>query len=83
MTLVTGSSRKCEVCSHLSAGQRVSGQFNLGEVALADGLQQAVVADVRLFIRDGRHGAATCRQAVTAGRLGGRGRRLREDVWSL
>lgn len=68
------------LCSHLSAGQCVSGQFDFGEVALADGLQQAVVADVRLLVCDGRHRAATWRQTVAARRFGGRGRRLGEAV---
>ena len=53
-------------CSHLSAGQCVSGQFDFGEVALADSFQQAVVANVRLFVGDGGHGAATWRQTVAA-----------------
>lgn len=35
--------------SHLSAGEDVPGQFDLGEVALADGLEQSVVADVGLL----------------------------------
>lgn len=58
----------------------MSGQFDLGEVALADGLQQAVVADVRLFVCDGRRGAATWRQTVAARGFGGRGRWLGEAV---
>lgn len=67
--------------SHLSARQSVFGQFDFGEVALADGLQQAVVADVRLFVRDGR--AAARRQTVAARRFGGRRRRIWEAVRSL
>lgn len=39
--------------SHLSAGEDVAGKFDLGEVALADGLEQPVVADVRLLVGDG------------------------------
>lgn len=35
--------------AHLSAREDVSGQLDLGEVALSDGLQQAVVADVGLL----------------------------------
>lgn len=35
--------------SHLSAGKDVSGQFHFGKVALADGFEQPVVADVRLL----------------------------------
>lgn len=36
--------------THLSAGQYVSRQFNLGEVAFADGFEQSVVSNVWLFI---------------------------------
>lgn len=35
--------------THLSAREDVSGQFDLGEVALPDGFQQPVVADVGLL----------------------------------
>ena len=52
--------------AHLSARQRMSGQFDFGEVAFADGLQQTVVADVRLFVRERHAGAARRRQAVPA-----------------
>lgn len=55
------------VCSHLSAGQCVPGQFDFSKVAFADGLQQSIAANVWLFICDGRHGAAAWRQTVTAG----------------
>lgn len=41
------SQRLCP--SHLSAREDVSGQFDLGEVALPDGFEQPVVADVRLL----------------------------------
>lgn len=40
--------------AHLFPGEDVSGQFDLGEVAFADGFQQPVVADVRLVVRRGR-----------------------------
>lgn len=39
--------------SHLFARQDVAGQLDLGKVSLADGLEQAVVADVRLLVRAG------------------------------
>lgn len=67
--------------SHLLARQDVAGQLDLSKVSFADGLQQAVVADVRLFVRDGR--AAARRQTVAARRFGGRRRRIGEAVRSL
>lgn len=36
--------------SYLLACQDVAGQLDLGEVSLANGLEQAVVADVRLLV---------------------------------
>lgn len=65
-------------CSHLSSRQRVSGQFDFGEVSLSDGLEQPVVADVRLVVCGGR--AATWRQTVVAGRFRGRGQGLGDAV---
>lgn len=47
-----------DVLAHLSASQRVSGQLDLGEVALADGLGQPVVADMRLLLLGGGRTAA-------------------------
>ena len=44
--------------AHLLAGQDVPCQFDLGEVALADGFQQAVVADVGLLVGGGGRVAA-------------------------
>jgi len=55
------------VCSHLSASQDVSGKFDFGKVALANGLQQPVVADVWLFVYDCRNRAATRWQTAAAG----------------
>ena len=43
-------------CSHLFPCKCVSGQFDLGEVALADGLEEAVVPHLGLVVRRGRHG---------------------------
>lgn len=51
----------CVSGSHLSARQDVSGQFDLGEVAFADGLEQPVVPHVGLlrFLRAaGAHAGA-------------------------
>ena len=46
-------------------------QLDLGEVALADGLEEAVVADVRLLVRRRGDRVPTARHAGTArGRLG-------------
>ena len=51
--------------SHLSAGEDVAGQFDFGEVALADGLEEPVVADVRLIVRAGSHGVpAACAEGA-------------------
>lgn len=41
---------------HLLAGQDVAGQLDLGEVSFADGLEQAVVANVWLLVRAGGDG---------------------------
>lgn len=40
----------CLLVSHLSAREDVARQLDLGEVALSDGLEQPVVADVRLLV---------------------------------
>lgn len=40
--------------AHLFPCEDMSCQFDLGEVAFADGFQQPVVADVRLVVRRGR-----------------------------
>lgn len=40
--------------AHLFPGEDVSCQFDLGEVAFADGFQQPVVTDVRLVVGRGR-----------------------------
>ena len=47
--------------SHLTAGQDVSGQLDLGEVALPDGLQKPVVPDVRQLVRTRGDGVPTPR----------------------
>lgn len=45
------------LCStHLSTGQYVPCQFDLGKVSLADGFEQTIVADVWLLIRAGSDG---------------------------
>lgn len=44
---------------HLLARQDMAGQLDLGKVALADGLKQAVVADVRSLVRAGGDGVPT------------------------
>lgn len=47
-------------------------QFNLGKVAFADGFEQSVVSDVRLFVRTQGDGVATSgaeRAARPAGTL--------------
>lgn len=41
--------RRCPL-SHLLARQDVASQLDLGKVSLADGLEQTVVADVRLLV---------------------------------
>lgn len=52
--------------SHLSASKDVAGQFDFSKVTLADGLQEPVVADVRLIIRAGSHGVPAARAQGTA-----------------
>lgn len=42
--------------SYLPAGQNMACQLHFGKIALADGLEQPVVADVRLFVRAGGDG---------------------------
>lgn len=42
--------------SHLPAGQDVAGQLDFSKVSLADGLEQTVVADVRLLVGAGGDG---------------------------
>lgn len=73
----------CPCPAHLSAGEDVSGQFDLGEVALPDGFEQPVVADVRLLLLLGAAGShagpararADLLTAITVRRVlcGGRG----------
>lgn len=41
--------------SYLFRSEDMSGQFNLGKVALADGLQQSVISYVGVFIRRRHH----------------------------
>lgn len=71
------------VLTHLSTGQRVSGQLDLGEVALANGLGQPVVTDVRLLLLRSGSRAATWCQAVAAGRLDGRDHSLGDHIRGL
>ena len=54
-------------------------QLDLGEVPLANGLEEPVVADVGVLLGGGQ-GVSASRQAVAAGRLGGRDGRLHEAV---
>lgn len=57
----------------------MSCQLHFGEIALADGLEEAVVADVGVLLRGGE-GVAASRQAVATRRLCGRDRRFHEAV---
>lgn len=54
-------------------------QLDFGEVALADGFEEAVVADVGVLLRGGE-GVAASWQAVAARRLRGRDRRFHKAV---
>lgn len=72
-----------DVLTHLSTGQCVSGQLDLGKVALANGLGQPVVANVRLLLLGRGSRAATWRQAVAAGRLDGRDHGLGDHIRGL
>lgn len=45
----TEASTTCACAAHLSAGEDVPSQLDLGKVALPDGFQQSVVADVGLL----------------------------------
>lgn len=71
------------VVTHLSTSQRVSGQLDLGEVALADRLGKPVVANVWLLLLGSGSRAATRRQAVAAGRLDGRDHGLGDHIRGL
>ena len=62
--------------THLSPRQHVACQFDFGEVALPDGLEQPVVADGGLLIGEGGDGVPAPGQTLPTGRLGGRGGRL-------
>lgn len=57
--------------SHLSAREDVACQLDLGEVSLADGLEQPIVADVRLLVgtRGDRVPAAGARAPGSRGHL--------------
>lgn len=54
--------------SHLSPRQNMSRQLHLGKVPLPDGLEEPVVANVRVFLGGGE-GVAASRQAVATCRL--------------
>lgn len=56
---------------YLPARQDVAGQLDLGEVSLADGLEQAVVADVRLLIWAGGDGVPASGAQWAAGLASG------------
>lgn len=56
---------------YLPACQDVAGQLDLGEVSLADGLEQAVVADVRLLIWAGGDGVPASGAQWAAGLASG------------
>lgn len=58
----------------------MSGQFDLGEVAFADGFQQPVVADVRLVVRRGRGDRVPTPRHAGAGGLGLLGRRIKANL---
>lgn len=57
--------------SHLPARQDVAGQLDLGKVSLADGLEQTVVADVRLLVGTGGDGVPAPGTQRAAGLAGG------------
>lgn len=57
--------------SHLLACQDVAGQLDLGKVSLANGLEQTVVANVRLLIRAGGDGVPAPSTQGAAGLAGG------------
>lgn len=57
--------------SHLLACQDVAGQLDLGKVSLANGLEQTVVANVRLLIRAGGDGIPAPSTQGAAGLAGG------------
>ena len=61
----------CCPMSHLLACQDVAGQLDLGKVSLADGLEQAVVADVRLLVGAGGDGDPAPGPQRAAGLAGG------------
>lgn len=56
---------RTETCSHLSAGQDVASQFNFSKVALADGFEEPVVADVRVVWARGHGVTAACTKGST------------------
>lgn len=67
----------------LPSSQDVSCQLHFGKVALADGFEEAVVADVGVLLRRGE-GVAASRQAVATCRLCGRNRRFHKAVhWGV
>lgn len=57
----------------------MSCQLDFGEIALADGFEEAVVADVGVLLGGGE-GVAASRQAVATRRLCGRGRWFHKAV---
>lgn len=57
---------------HLSSGEHVACQFDLGEVALADGLEQAVVADMWLLVHAGAERVPAAWQVLAARQFGGK-----------
>lgn len=61
----------CCPLSHLLARQDVAGQLDLGEVSLANGLQQTVVANVRLLVGAGGDGVPAPSSQRAAGLAGG------------
>lgn len=56
-------------CSHLSASEDVASQFHFSKVALADGFEEPVVADVWVVWARG-HGIAAARTEGTARHAG-------------
>lgn len=70
---------RAENLQYLPSSQDVPCQLHFGKVALADGLEEAVVADVGMLLRGGE-GVAASWQAVATRRLCGRDWRFHKAV---
>lgn len=75
----TNSIFKTENLHYLPSSQDVSCQLHFGKIALADGFEEAVVADVGVLLCGGE-GVAASRQAVATCRLCWRNRRFHKAV---